>query len=275
MRKTNKQIQIDGAPMSVLDVGTGPVLLFGHGWLCDAAMWHSQVDTLADRYRVIVPEMWGHGQSGAMPAGTRTMADLAHQHLALLDALEVEKATLIGLSLGGMWAGELAILAPDRVSALVLLAVSLAAEPIESREAFLAGIDDMAMQRAISPDLAENLVSLLYGVEFRARAPETVALHKTRLLAWTSDRVADSVAPIGQLIFNRRDALADLAALKMPVHTLAGECDQALPSRRVAAMAEVIGSSFSEILEVGHMLTLEASGSVNAELEDFLKRLPV
>lgn len=186
--------------MNFVDVGSGPALIFGHGWLCDATMWADQIAVLAKTYRVIVPDMWGHGRSAALPPGTDGMIDLARHHLELLNRLNVEKAAVIGLSLGGMWAAELALLAPERVSALVLMATSLAAEPPASRDAYLGVVETIAESGNISPDLADSLVTLLYSENFRARSPGVVANHRARMQAWPTDRLRDSVAPIGRLL---------------------------------------------------------------------------
>jgi pimeloyl-ACP methyl ester carboxylesterase len=270
MNVSRKTVQVDGSAMSVLDIGSGPAVVLGHGWLCDAEMWSSQIDALSARYRVIVPEMWGHGQSGAMPTGTKTVTDLARQHLDLLDQLDVNRAAVVGLSLGGMWGAELALLAPERVSSLVLMATSLAAEPAESREAFLAGVDDMAARRAISVDLADTFVSFFYSAGYRERQPDQVQAHRDRLLGWPSERVADSVAPVGRMIFDRRDALEDLMHISRPLLTLTGADDQALPPARVQAMANALSSRFEQISGAGHLLTYEVPGVVNDALLTFL-----
>ncbi|NVL32363.1 alpha/beta hydrolase, partial [Pseudomonas syringae pv. actinidiae] len=58
---------IDGKTLHYADQGTGPVVLLGHSYLWDKAMWSAQIDTLASRYRVIVPDLWGHGDSSGFP----------------------------------------------------------------------------------------------------------------------------------------------------------------------------------------------------------------
>lgn len=258
--------------MNLVDVGSGPVLVFGHGWLCDATMWTEQIAVLAKTYRVIAPDMWGHGLSAALPAGTNGMVDLARQHLELLNRLNVEKAAVIGLSLGGMWAAELALLAPERVSALVLMATSLAAEPPASRDSYLGVVETIAESGTVSPDLADSLVTLLYSDDFRTRSTGAVERHRARLEAWSTDRLRDSVAPIGRLIFQRRDALDDLAALQMPVLCIAGGADRALALASVSLMAERIGSRLVEIPHAGHMLAQEAAPEINRQLTNFLAR---
>src|SRR5690606_10970197 len=74
-----KFADIAGSKMSYLDVGLGPVLVLVHSYLWAADMSAPQIRELSQRYRVIVPELWGHGQSGALPAGALTLRDIA-QH---------------------------------------------------------------------------------------------------------------------------------------------------------------------------------------------------
>ena len=86
-------IEIDGARMSYVDQGQGFPVLLGHSYLWSAEMWQPQIAALSEHFRVIVPELWGHGGSDAPPATTTDMSALARQHLALLDALDIPSAT--------------------------------------------------------------------------------------------------------------------------------------------------------------------------------------
>ena len=75
-------MEIAGRRMAYLDEGQGPVLLFGHSYLWDSAMWAPQVEALKGSYRCIVPELWGHGDSDSLPEGPCSLETLARDHLA-------------------------------------------------------------------------------------------------------------------------------------------------------------------------------------------------
>jgi pimeloyl-ACP methyl ester carboxylesterase len=119
--------------MAALDCGEGEAVVLAHGYLCDAEMWRPQIRALARRYRVIIPELWGHGQSGRLPRGTLGLRDVAQHHLELLDELGIDRFALIGHSAGGMWGAELACWAPERVSAICLMSSFVGPEPEQSR----------------------------------------------------------------------------------------------------------------------------------------------
>jgi len=148
MRYERQLIPLGGSTISLVDVGSGPAVILGFGFLCDADLWAAQIDILATRDRVIVPELWGHGLSGPLPADTSSICEVARQYLGLLDVLRIEQCALIGLSMGGMWGAELALMAPERVGALVLLDTSLAAEPAASRAAYLRLLELIEQSRA-------------------------------------------------------------------------------------------------------------------------------
>ncbi|PTU01833.1 2-succinyl-6-hydroxy-2,4-cyclohexadiene-1-carboxylate synthase, partial [Pseudomonas sp. HMWF031] len=94
-------VTIDGQPLHFIDQGTGPAVLLAGSYLWDKSMWAPQIAALSQQYRVIALDLWGHGESGRIPDGTGSLDDIARQALALLDHLEIERFTLVGLSVGG------------------------------------------------------------------------------------------------------------------------------------------------------------------------------
>ena len=99
---------IGGKTMAYLDTGKGFPVLLGHSYLWNAAQWQPQIDLLSRHFRVIVPDLWGHGESDGLPAGTQAIEDLAEHYRALLDTLSIDACHVVGLSVGGMWAEALA-----------------------------------------------------------------------------------------------------------------------------------------------------------------------
>lgn len=270
MTLERKMIEIAGSAISIVDVGSGPAVVLGSGFLCDADSWAPQIEALSKRYRVIVPELWGHGRSGPLPADVSSMGDVARQYLQMLDTLQVERCAIVGLSVGGMWGAELALMAPERVTGLVLMDTSLAAEPAATHAGYMGLLDAVEQYRGFREPVIAAAAPLFFSPTVDDRDPTLRAAFVARLQAWNPERVLDSVAPLGRLIFDRREALSDLSALKMPVLVATGAEDQARSVSEGRAMAEQIGCTFVEIPLAGHTSSLEAPEAVNRMLIDFL-----
>ncbi|HUC17403.1 MAG TPA: alpha/beta fold hydrolase [Acetobacteraceae bacterium] len=272
-----KRIEIEGSRLNIFEFGAGDPVILGTSYLWDMRMWRPQIESLAKRYRVIVPELWGHGGSGRLPVATTSMQDLAKQHLTMLDHLGVNRFALVGLSLGGMWGAELAMMIPERVSSLVLMGTSLADEPAATREQYSAILGTIERQGMLPDALREAIVPLYFSPSVASRKPGLPAEFDVALRGWNRERLIDSVVPLGRIIFDRRDAMDDLAKLKMPVLVMTGAHDIPRPPEEGRRMAECLGCRFVEIPEAGHISSLEAPEFVTAALEAFLaeQSLPV
>ena len=103
------------------DDGKGPAILMTHGFVASTGMWDGQVEAFEDRFRLIRWDMRGHGRTECPDYQSAygqdiTVADM----VAILDHLEVDKAIIVGHSLGGFMSLRLNVMHPERVSALVL-----------------------------------------------------------------------------------------------------------------------------------------------------------
>jgi 3-oxoadipate enol-lactonase len=103
------------------ETGAGPALVLIHEGVADSTMWDDHVDELARAYRVIRYDLPGYGRSPLPPGAFSHVRDL----VALLDVLGVERASVVGVSVGGRIALELALVHPERVAALVLVGPGL------------------------------------------------------------------------------------------------------------------------------------------------------
>ena len=114
-------VTLHGHELSYVDSGTGPTLLFIHGILGSRRQWSRLVDRLDTDHRVLVPDLFGHGES-AKPVGDYSLSAHAATLRDLLDHLGVDRVTLVGHSLGGGIAMQFYYLFPERVDRLVLIA---------------------------------------------------------------------------------------------------------------------------------------------------------
>jgi pimeloyl-ACP methyl ester carboxylesterase len=261
---------IGGKRLAYIDQGQGFPVLLGHSYLWNATMWQPQLDALSRHFRVIAPDLWGHGYSESPPDGTGGLDDLARHHLALLDALSIEQCHVVGLSVGGMWAAAMKRLAPERVTKLVLMDTYLGPEPAPSQARYLGLLRQLEVDRALSGALLDIVVPMF----FSPRTDPASALcqaFRASLAALPADRIADSIVPLGRLIFTRPDhrpGLSDLNADNTLV--MVGEDDIPRPVREAAEMAALIGCPLSTVGDAGHISNLENPQSVTRTLRDFL-----
>ncbi|MDF0729405.1 alpha/beta fold hydrolase [Pseudomonas entomophila] len=265
-------IEIDGARMSYVDQGQGFPVLLGHSYLWDAAMWQPQIDALSRHFRVLVPELWGHGDSDAPPASTTDMSALARQHLAFLDALDIPRCHLVGLSVGGMWGAQLAVEHPERVDRLVLMDTYLGAEPDATRLKYF-GLLDAAKAAGFFPDpLLDIVVPIFFHAEGQT-VPQVRERFRAQLKASSAETIRESLAPMGRVIFGRPDLLArlgDLAAERTIV--VCGDQDIPRPPSEANEMARIIGCLAAQIPYAGHISSLENPKVVNEFLLNWLPR---
>ncbi|WP_219268165.1 alpha/beta fold hydrolase [Pseudomonas sp. Xaverov 259] len=261
---------IDGQPLHYVDQGTGPVVLLGSSYLWDHKMWAPQIEALSQQYRVIVPELWGHGESKALPAQTQSLDDLARQTLALLDQLDIAQINLVGLSVGGMWGARLALLAPQRINSMVLMDTYLGAEPEATRQYYFSLFKMIEDSGAIP----EPLLDVIAPIFFRPGIDRESALYqdfRQSLQAFSKERLLDSIVPLGRQIFSRADILDQLHRLDTDTTLImCGEQDKPRPPAESREMAERIGCSLTLIPDAGHISNRENPDFVNEALLTFL-----
>jgi len=265
-------IEVDGSSMRVLEAGCGDPVLLGHSYLWSAEMWRPQIDALARHCRVIVPDLWGHGGSGRLPETTRDMACLARQHLALMDAFGIERFAVCGLSVGGMWAFELACLAPHRVRAMALLDCFIGAEPDPPKFRFFGMLDAVAAASSVPMPVLDAVVPMFFAPDIASRRPDLPKRFRAALLEWPRERLLDSVVPLGRIIFGRRDALGDAPRLRMPRIVLHGAADIPRSAEEAERMASALGCPLILLPGVGHIASLEAPEVVTDHLLGFLRQ---
>ncbi|MBF8742975.1 alpha/beta fold hydrolase [Pseudomonas guariconensis] len=250
-------VEIDGARMSYVDQGQGFPVLLGHSYLWSAAMWQPQIDALSQHFRVIVPELWGHGDSDAPPANTGDMSALAQQHLALLDALDIPKCHLVGLSVGGMWGAELALDHPERVDRLVLMDTYLGAEPEATRLKYFALLDAASAAGQFSDALLDIIVPIFFHAGGQT-VPDIREAFRAALKACSADTIRKSLDPLGRVIFGRPDLLQRLENLPAErTIVLCGDQDIPRPPEESNEMARLIGCLAAQVPFAGHISSLE------------------
>ncbi len=247
--------------------GTGSVpIVCLHGIGGDTGSFQPQLDGLCAEFRVIAWNMPGYGRSD--PLADVTFPALAAKLKDFLDTLGLDEVHLMGQSIGGMLALEMACTYPEYVASLALIGTTPA----------FGGRDDSFKEQFIGARLApldagKTLAQL--AEEFVPEIVGPIASDAAKAAA-TASMAAVPEATYRDIIrclvtFNRRD---DLASLDLPVCLIAGEHDQNAPSKTMARMAEKItGAEYHEIKGAGHLINLEAGDETNAILSSFYRSM--
>jgi len=258
--------------LSFIEKGEGFPVLLGHSYLFDNTMWEYQTDILAQHYRVIVPDLWGHGRSPSLPDTIQSLTDVAREHLYLMDRLDIQEFAIIGLSVGGMWGAELAVMAPVRVRALIMLDSFVGSESREQQQKYEQMLNTVDTMGAITSPLLEYIVSQFYS-EYASE--DDVNNLSRNLSSLSTDSIRNSIIPLGRLIFGRPDRMTLLDQIACPAHIAHGDSDLPRPPVEGLMMAERLGCGFSVIPRAGHISNRENPKFVNALITTFLeKHLP-
>ncbi len=258
-----REIQAGGRRLRVLDLGEGgtPVVLI-HGFGADLNTWMFTQPVLAERRRTIAFDLPGHGGSDKALAGADPGAFAAVVG-DLFDALGLERACLVGHSLGGAVALAFARARPQRVAGLVLIAAAGLGPEIDG--GFIDGF--VAAQRR--REAQEVLRRLVHDPQLVSRAMVEDVLRYKRL-----DGVGPALEAIAAAWFpgGRQAVALDPAGLAMPVLLIWGREDRIVPAAHAEALA---GRLPVAILDgAGHLPHMEKSGEVNRLLARFLDGAP-
>jgi len=236
-------------------------------------MWQPQVEHFKDRYECILPDLWGHGRTCQIPDGISNLADVAESHASLLRQATTQPSILVGLSVGGMWATELALAYPELVKGLVLMGTSVAPEPEDSRARYMGMLNLVEQVEAVPDIIVEKLGPLFFSPYTMANQPQLLLRFKQRLALLDRDTVPSIVA-LGRMIFSRRCLMDRLAELEIPVLIVVGADDRSRPVRESEAMVERIPNArLAVIPQAGHICNLEQPDRVNGILADFFREL--
>lgn len=250
-----------------LDIGSGFPLLLGHSYLFDRQMWAPQLDALAKRYRVIVPDLWGHGESPALPASHTSLSDIAADHLALMDQLGIKEFGIVGLSVGGMWGAELAAMAPERVNVLVLIDTYLGDETPEERQRYFGMLAAVDQAGVIASPLLEYIAAQFYSDNVPNALLQPLIAHLQNLPA---ENLRNSIVPLGKMIFGRPDKLALLQKITAATLVITGSLDKPRPPTEGRQMADILGCKHVLVPEAGHISNKENPEAVTNALLAFL-----
>jgi pimeloyl-ACP methyl ester carboxylesterase len=245
----------DGVRLYYESHGDGPAVLWSHGYSATGAMWDGQLPALTDRYRVITWDMRGHGRSDtpddpALYSEQATVADMA----AILDACDVGRAAIGGLSLGGYMSLAFHHAYPGRTSALLLCDTGPGYRKDDARDGWNKMADRMAHA-------------------FETRGLD--ALGASAEVRVSTHRSAAGLALAARGMLRQHDAriIESLPAIRVPTLVIVGANDDQflVPADYIAA--KVPGAEKVVIPDAGHAANIDQPDAFNRAVVDFLSRL--
>ena len=254
---------VDGADIAYDDVGTGIPIVLLHAFPLDRTMWAPQLGALVAHARCIAPDFRGLGDSSVV--GPYTMDRYADDTMGVLDALRIDRAVIVGLSMGGYVALNLVRRHRDRVRGLVLSDTRAAADTPEGLERRRLLIDT-ARTKGSTAVAALQLEGLI-GKTTRRRHPDVVdSVHATM----TMEPVEGVIGAL-EAMMTRPDSTPLLGSIDTPTLVVVGEEDVVTPPKEARAMHEAIRGSRFEIIErAGHLSNVERPAAFNTVVSEFL-----
>ena len=255
-------VEANGIDIHYAVSGDGPAVLFAHSLGSDHSIWSTQKSALAGRHTVLTCDLRGHGQTTATP-GAYSFDLLADDVLALLDALKIERASFVGISLGGMIGQALALAAPERLEKLVL-ADTTSAYPPEAQALWperIRGIEANGLEPLVASTLER-----WFTTPYRNAHPEVVERIGNLIRTSSPSGYIGCCHAIAGLNFADR-----LGRIKTPTLVMVGDQDVGSPPAMAQTLADGIPGARLEVIPgAAHLSCVEQADRFNALLVDFL-----
>jgi pimeloyl-ACP methyl ester carboxylesterase len=268
------KVRAGGIEISYELSGQGAPLVLIHGFTDNLRMWFDQVPAFAGRFEVLSYDVRGHGETET-PAGSFSMDLFVADLRALLAALEIEKACLLGYSMGGRIALQFALEHPESTAGLVFansgvrgagtnLTEEQVAELLERRRqmAEMLGTGDIEV-------IADGMAERSFSPGLRERDP--VLFRKYKEIKLRND--PRHYPAILEALVQAMASPPDLSALRSPALIIAGDRDSFMAVEEARAMEKAIADSTVVILPTGHAAAIEAPEAFNRAVLDFMSRV--
>jgi 3-oxoadipate enol-lactonase len=241
--------------------GDAPVVVMSNSLGTTHEMWDPVAGTLSRRFRVLRYDARGHGSS-PVPDGPYTVADLGGDVLALLDRLDLPRASFCGLSIGGITGLWLGVHAAERIERLVLCCTAANLPPPEQ------WLDRAAQVRAagVAPQ-ANATVERWFTPDFRSRDPQTVRRMREMLVSTPAEGYASCCEALAD--FDMRD---ELGAIRAPTLVIAGAHDPVGTPERARHLEAAIDGARLLVLPTRHLAAVEQPEALSQALEEHFEK---
>jgi len=255
---------VGGRAIRYLEAGAGwPVLLI-HAFPVNADLWRPQLERVPEGWRFIAPDVRGFGPAAA-PASRFTVDDMAADVAGLMDQLELDRAVIGGISMGGYATFALFRLYPERFDGMILADTKAEPDTPEAREGRRKMIQ---LVRNDGPAaVADAMLPKLLSPRTRAEQPALVSSVREMI----ESASAESLAATLEALMARPDSTSDLSRIHCPALIIVGVDDEVTPEPHARTMEKLIDRSRLVVLpEAGHLSNIEAPDAFSLALSDFL-----
>jgi 3-oxoadipate enol-lactonase len=259
-----QKIVSDDAELFYDVAGSGPPVILLHPFPVHHEFWLPVAEYLSSRYRLVMPDLRGHGESG-LGNGPATMQKHASDVAGVMSDAGVDRAPLIGVSIGGYALFEFWRRFRDRVSALVLCNTKAGADTAEAKAARLKTANDV-LQEGTEP-FFESMLQKVLGETTRHLRPDLVegALRMMRKMS------AEDVAGVQRGMAERPDSVPTLRTINTPVLIITGDEDNMTGVPEAELMKQnIAGSQMKVIAKAGHYSPWEQPEEAGKLLRNFL-----
>jgi len=247
--------------------GNGPPVMLLHPFPADHGVWSGVAQALATRYRVILPDLRGHGDSD-VGEGPATMDKHAADLARILDAEEIGRLPMAGVSIGGYVLFEFWRRARGRVAALILCNTKAQADTPEGRAARLQGAAEV-MERGTEPFL-QSMVPKLLSATTRSTRPDLVE----QALAMMRKMAPIDIAQVQRGMAERPDSVPTLKTINVPSLLITGDEDAMTGVSEAELMRQHIAASQMAVVpKAGHYSPFERPEEVTQIMRPFLEKI--
>jgi 3-oxoadipate enol-lactonase len=256
--------KIRGIQLAYDDLGQGQPLVFIHGHPFNRSMWDRQVDFFKARYRLILPDLRGYGESGV--SFPRVMLDeMALDLIHLLDELNIDKAIFVGLSMGGQIALDCYRLFPQRFTALVVADSDARGETPESAARRL----ELA-NTILADGMIKHTKETIHKYVAKSSLDNPAVYQPLFNMMSATNPEGAAAAHRGRA--DRRDHIKFLPSIAVPALIVVGSDDFFTPLAVARSMSDNIpGAELVCIEGAGHLPNMEAPDAFNEALDSFLR----
>lgn len=271
--KTNKKgynltIEVNDFKLSYDDVGEGRIpIIFLHGFPFDKSMWRGQLEFLKNAYRLIACDIRGFGKS-TDERSPLSMSLFADDLIEFMDKLEIDKAVICGLSMGGFITLNAAKRYPERFEALILCDTQCIADTPEVKEKRLKTIEQIEAEGVTN--FNEGFIKSVFHQDSLVSKQELVEDLRKVVFNNSQHIIIQGLLALAV----RTETCSTLDKIRIPTLIICGREDEVTPLKQSEYLKDnILGSTLKVIENAGHVSNLEQPNDFNEHLSEFLINL--